>query len=84
MKYQRNDTFFTENMVDGDDRARLNQAWADLFGSWPYHDAYLGMLADHYGLDLKGKKIQDFTPAEIAKLPPAVQPHAAYSVCAVR
>jgi hypothetical protein len=75
VKYQRNDTFFTENMVDGDDRARLNQAWADLFGSWPYHDAYLGMLADHYGLDLKGKKIQDFTAAEIAKLPPAIQPH---------
>jgi len=62
-------------MVDGDDRARLNQAWNDLFGSWPYHDAYLGMLADHYGVDLKGRKIQDFTPAEIAKLPEALRPH---------
>src|SRR3954471_21469974 len=75
VKYQRNDKFFTEDMVDGDDRARLNQAWNDLFGSWPYHDAYLGMLADHYGVDLKGRKIQDFTPAEIAKLPEALRPH---------
>ena len=40
VKYQRSDTFFTENMVDGADRARLNHAWNDLFGSWPYHDAY--------------------------------------------
>ena len=53
VKYQRSDKFFTENMVDGADRARLNQAWNDLFGSWPYHDAYLGMLVDHYDLTLE-------------------------------
>ncbi len=39
-------------MVDGVDRDRLNHAWNDLFGSWPYHDAYLGMLADHFELTL--------------------------------
>ena len=59
MKYQRNDRFFTENIVDGADRARLNQAWNDLFGSWPYHDAYLGMLADHFKLKLESRRIQD-------------------------
>jgi uncharacterized protein DUF1592/uncharacterized protein DUF1588/uncharacterized protein DUF1595/uncharacterized protein DUF1585 len=75
VKYQRNDKFFTDNMVDGDDRARLNQAWNDLFGSWPYHDAYLEMLADHFGVDLKGRKIQDFSDAELAKLPVAIRPH---------
>jgi hypothetical protein len=75
VKYQRSDKFFTDNMVDGDDRARLNQAWNDLFGSWPYHDAYLGMLADHFGVDLKGRKIQNFTAAEIANLPVALRPH---------
>ena len=32
-------------------RARLNQAWTDLFGSWPYHDAYLGMLLDHFNVN---------------------------------
>ena len=75
VKYQRNDKFFTDNMVDGDHRARLNQAWNDLFGSWPYHDAYLGMLAGHYGLDLKSQTIQDLDAAAIAALPAAVQPH---------
>ena len=30
VKYQRNDAFFTDNLVDGADRARLNQAWNDL------------------------------------------------------
>jgi hypothetical protein len=75
VKYQRNDRFFTENMVDGADRARLNQAWNDLFGSWPYHDAYLGMLADHYKLKLDSRRIQDMTAARIAALPATIKPH---------
>ena len=32
VKSQRSDRFFTENMVDGADRGRLNHAWNDLFG----------------------------------------------------
>jgi hypothetical protein len=75
VKYQRSDKFFTENMVDGADRARLNQAWDDLFGSWPYHDAYLGMLVDHYGLALESRKIQDLDAAKIAAQPAAVRPY---------
>ena len=75
VKYQRSDTFFTENMVDGADRARLNHAWNDLFGSWPYHDAYLGMLIDHYSLSLKSRRIQDLDAAQIAALPAAVRPY---------
>ena len=77
VKYQRNDRFFTENVVDGADRARLNQAWNDLFGSWPYHDAYLGMLADHFGLTLKSRRIQDMDAARIAALPAEVRPYVA-------
>jgi mono/diheme cytochrome c family protein len=75
VKYQRSDGFFTRNLVDGADRARLNHAWNDLFGSWPYHDAYLEMLADHFGLKLKSRQIKDLTPAEIAALPAAARPH---------
>jgi len=75
VKYQRSDKFFSENMVDGADRARLDQAWNDLFGSWPYHDAYLGMLADHYGLKLKSLKIEDLDAARIAAQPAAAQPY---------
>jgi hypothetical protein len=75
VKYQRNDRFFTENIVDGTDRARLEQAWNDLFGSWPYHDAYLAMLADHYKVKLESRRIEDMTAARIAALPAAVRPH---------
>ena len=75
VKYQRNDRFFTDNIVDGADRARLNQAWNDLFGSWPYHDAYLGMLADHYKLKLESRRIEDMNAARIAALPAAIRPH---------
>jgi hypothetical protein len=75
VKYQRNDRFFTDNMVDGADRARLDQAWNDLFGSWPYHDAYLGMVADHYGLKLKSRRIRDLDTAQIAALPAGVRPY---------
>jgi mono/diheme cytochrome c family protein len=75
VKYQRSDKFFTENMLDGKDRARLNNAWNDLFGSWPYHDAYLDLLADHFKLDLKGARMKDMDAARIAALPAEVRPH---------
>ncbi len=75
VKYQRNDRFFTENVLDGPDRERLNHAWNDLFGSWPYHDAYLGMLADHYALKLPSRRIQDLDASSIAALPEAARPH---------
>jgi hypothetical protein len=77
VKYQRNDSFFTANVVDGEDRARLEHAWADLFGSWPYHNAYLGMLAEHFGVPLGDRTIRDFDPAAIASLPEAMRPHVA-------
>ncbi len=57
VKYQRLDDFFTKSMVDGADRAALEYAWTDLFGSWPYHDAYLGMLLDHYEVKTGSRKI---------------------------
>jgi len=75
VKYQRNDPFFTNNIVDGADRTRLDHAWNDLFGSWPYHDAYLGMLIDHYGLTLPTRLVAELTPAQIAALPAAARPH---------
>ncbi|BCS34389.2 hypothetical protein TBR22_A36190 [Luteitalea sp. TBR-22] len=75
VKYQRTDDFFTRNIVDGVERARLEQAWTDLFGSWPYHDAYLGMLLDHFKVGDAPRRIADMTPARIAALPAAVRPH---------
>jgi len=74
VKYQRSDEFFKRNVVDGEDRARLDHAWNDLFGSWPYHDAYLGMLLDHYGVKDTSRKIDDMTQARVAALPEALRP----------
>jgi mono/diheme cytochrome c family protein len=70
VKYQRTDEFFTSNIVEGEDRAALEAAWNDLFGSWPYHDAYLGMLVEHYGLTLPTTRIAELTPAAIGALAP--------------
>ncbi len=77
VKYQRSDRFFTDNLVDGAERDRLNHAWHDLFGSWPYHDAYLGMLDDHFNLKLKSRRMQDVGPAEIAALPESARAYVA-------
>jgi mono/diheme cytochrome c family protein len=74
VKYQRTDAFFTQNMVDGADRAALEFAWNDVFGSWPYHQAYLDMLLEHYGVKAGGP-IARMTPAAIAALPPEARPH---------
>ena len=75
VKYQRSDEFFTNNVVEGDERARLEHAWNDLLGSWPYHDAYLAMLLDHYEVVDGSRRIVDMTPARIAALPPLARPH---------
>ena len=75
VKYQRNDRFFTENMVDGADRVLLDRAWIDLFDSWPYHDAYLGMLVDHYGLKVASRHIQDLDAVQIAMQPAEARPY---------
>ncbi|MSU49159.1 MAG: DUF1592 domain-containing protein [Opitutus sp.] len=75
VKYQRTDAFFTDKMVDGPDRERLNDAWNDLFGSWPYHNGYLNLLAEHYHLDLKGQRIDQMGPTQIANLPAEMRPH---------
>jgi hypothetical protein len=77
VKYQRTDAFFTDNMVDGDERERLNQAWHDLLGCWPYHDAYLGLLAEHFDIKLAPSRIQDMDAARIATLPSGLQPRVA-------
>ena len=75
VKYQRTDDFFTNYIVDGDDRAQLEAAWADLFGSWPYHDAYLGMLVDHYKLALPTARVAELSAAAVAALAPEPREH---------
>jgi len=69
VKYHRDDRFVVENLIDGVTRARLDQAWNDLYASFEYHDNYLRLLASHFGFDLKGKGIAQMDKARIAALP---------------
>ncbi len=77
VKYQRTDQFFADYMLDEIDRVRLNQAWNNLLGSFPYHDGYLSVLADHYQVKLKSPHIQDIDAAQMATIPAEMQPQVA-------
>ncbi|HKQ77342.1 MAG TPA: DUF1592 domain-containing protein, partial [Blastocatellia bacterium] len=69
VKYHRDDRFVVENLIDEATRARLDQAWNDLYASFEYHENYLRLLASHYGVDLKGAGIAQMNQARIAALP---------------
>ncbi|MBO0862252.1 MAG: DUF1592 domain-containing protein, partial [Chloracidobacterium sp.] len=73
VKYHRDDKFVVENLIDGATRARLDQAWNDLYASFEYHDNYLRLLASHFGYDLKGMGMAQMTPTRIAALPPEMR-----------
>ncbi len=77
VKYQRNDKYFADYLVNDADRARLDQAWNDLLSSWAYHDGYLGVLANHYGVKLKSAHIRDLDVAQLAILPAEMQQYLA-------
>ncbi len=74
VKYIRDDRFVMENLLDDASRARLNQAWADLYTSFDYHENYFRLLAQHYRYDLKGLRLATLTKAQIASLPAEMRP----------
>jgi mono/diheme cytochrome c family protein len=69
VKYHRDDRFVVENMLDDATRLRLDRAWTDLYSSFDYHDGYLGLLLDHFGLKLKSKKMADLDAATVSSMP---------------
>ncbi len=69
VKYIRDDKFVVDNLLDEQQRIRLNYAWNDLFASFEYFDNYLRLLASHYKFDLKGKGITAMDKATIETLP---------------
>ncbi|MCX6626795.1 MAG: DUF1595 domain-containing protein [Candidatus Solibacter sp.] len=69
VKYIREDRFVVEHILDDATRVRLDNAWNDLRSSFEYHDNYLRMLAQHFSLELKGKRIADLDKARIDALP---------------
>lgn len=69
VKYQREDRFLVEHMLDDTTRAQLNHAWNDVYYSFDYHDQYLQLLAAHYKLKLKSGRMADLTAADVEALP---------------
>ena len=73
VKYLRDDRFVVEHILDNATRAKLDRAWIDLRYSFDYHDAYLDLLAVHFNVKLKSKKMADLDDAEVASMPAAAQ-----------
>lgn len=70
IKYHRDDRFLVDHILDDETRQRLDQAWADLLGSFEYHDAFLRFVADKYKQELSGKTIDQLDAGWINRLPP--------------
>ncbi len=75
VKYHRDDRFLVENILDDNNRRRLDQAWTDLLGSFAYHDAWLNLLAEKYQFDLAGAGIAKLSDRQIDQLPADVRPY---------
>jgi len=69
VKYIRDDAFIYNHVLDDAARARVDNAWNDLYTSFPYHDNYVRLIAQHYKLDLHGKHINELTKADIDTMP---------------
>ncbi len=70
VKYYRLDDFLVEKMLDDSTRKRLDEAWADLKGSWEYHDVRVRFVAGKFGVDLAGKRTADIDQDWIQSLAP--------------
>ncbi len=77
VKYVRDDRFIYQHVLDDAARARVDQAWNDVYTSFAYHDNYLKLIAEHYHVDLKGKHIGDLTKADFDAMPAEARGYAA-------
>ncbi len=69
VKYVRDDHYIYTNILDDAIRAKVDQAWNDIYASFPYQDNYLALIAEHYKLDLHGKHIGELTKADFDAMP---------------
>src|SRR5205823_7475059 len=70
VKYHRDDRFLVEYLLNDGVRKPLDEAWADLLGSFEYHDILLRFTAEKYKLDLEGRTIANLDNAWIDHLQP--------------
>lgn len=69
MKYFRDDEFLTRNILNDETRRQLDQAWADLTGSFDFHNTWLQFLARKYGEELNDRRIVEIDADWLAKFP---------------
>jgi hypothetical protein len=69
IKYFRDDAFLVENMLDDATRLQLDQAWADLLGSFGFHDTWLQLLARTFDFKLDGRRMESLDDAWISAAP---------------
>ena len=69
IKYFRDDGFLYRNILNDETRRQLDQAWADLTGSFDFHDTWLQFLARKYGHELNGRRIEELDDGLIAEFP---------------
>ena len=73
IKYFRDDDFLVRNILDSETRRQLAQAWADLKGSFEFHETWLQFLARKHDIDLDGRRISTLDEDWIASLPVEAQ-----------
>jgi len=73
IKYHRDDRFLVEHVLDDDARRQLDQAWADLLGSFDYHQALLDFVCNKYQLNLDRHKIGQPAAIPEAAIPTEVR-----------
>ncbi len=76
VKYVRDDRFIYQHVLDDATRAKVDQAWDDLYTSFEYHDHYLKLIAEHYTVDLKGKHIGELAKADFDAMPAEARAYA--------
>mgnify|MGYP000256475602 CR=1 FL=1 len=75
MKYFRDDEFLVKNILDGQTRRELDEAWADLLGSFEFHDTWLSFLSRKFEFDLEKRNIADIDADWTATIPEDAQPY---------
>ena len=69
VKYHRDDRFLTERILDDRARHDLDVAWADLLGSFDFHDLKLRFLIRKFGGPKDAGTTSELTPEQIAQFP---------------
>ncbi|MDA0348155.1 MAG: DUF1592 domain-containing protein [Verrucomicrobia bacterium] len=75
IKYQRQDSFLTNIILDSASARKLDEAWADLLTSFDYHDTIFRFANEKYDLKSPVKSLADLDQGWINELPSIPHEH---------